>query len=119
MTQRPWIDLGLMTSGWITLALVLGAPEPLRAASVFLFTFSCPGLAIVRLARLTNRLERNIVAVGTSLSLAAIVTELLSLAHAFSDISGIVVLSSLTTATALLNVRHSHVANNTVSLERG
>ncbi|HEY3010833.1 MAG TPA: hypothetical protein VGJ63_22615 [Micromonosporaceae bacterium] len=80
----------LLLAGPAVLALVvLEAPSWLRAAPVLAYLATVPGLAVVRLLRLADRLMVALLGVALSLSLGAIVAQLMIYAGAWSPTLGV------------------------------
>lgn len=99
--KRRLAPLLLACSGWLVLALtVFGGIGPLRAIAVFAFALTCPGLAIVRLLPLTEPLERVVVAVAMSLSLATLAAEAMYIAHVLRPALILAMLAAVCTAAA-------------------
>jgi uncharacterized membrane protein len=74
--NRWSIPLLLAASGWVVLAVTTGAGySPYRAVAVFAFVLVCPGLAVVRLLPVRDFLERLVLAVALSMSIAALIAE--------------------------------------------
>jgi hypothetical protein len=95
----------LASSGWTLLALtVLPAGSALRPAAVFGVVLACPGAAIVRHWPGSDRLERLVVAVATSVALAILLAEGLILIGAWSVTIALVILAGVTSVGALLPV---------------
>jgi hypothetical protein len=104
-----WPPLLLLAAGVMVLALVvLRAPAALRAAPVLAYVMTVPGLACVRLARLSDRLAELAFGVGLSLALAVLVAQAMIYAKLWSPTLGIVILvvtASTAAAADLLTVR--------------
>jgi uncharacterized membrane protein len=102
VSPRRWgIALILAASGWLVLALTAVTGQPLlRAPAVFAFVLICPGLAVVRLLPLRDRLEQAVLAVALGLSLAALAAEGIAISHILRPALVLVALASLCTAAA-------------------
>ncbi len=76
------IPLLLAVSGWLVLGITaLGEFQAIRPLAVFAFTLTGPGTALVRLLPLRERLERAVLAVAVSLSLATLTAEAAYIGH--------------------------------------
>jgi uncharacterized membrane protein len=102
VSPRRWgIALILAASGWLVLGLTAVTGQPLlRAPAVFAFVFICPGLAVVRLLPLRDRLEQAVLAIALGLSLAALAAEGMAISHILRPALVLVTLASLCTAAA-------------------
>ena len=99
---RRWgIALLLAASGWLVLGLTAVTGQPLlRAPAVFAFVLVCPGLAVVRLLPLRDRLEQVVLAVALGLSLTALAAEGMAVSHILQPAMVLVALAALCTAAA-------------------
>lgn len=71
--------------GWVVLLIVsVGAPVPLRTLAVFSFAALGPALALRRFLPGRDHLERLVISVAVSLSIAVMITLALALGHVFS-----------------------------------
>ena len=103
--RRQWIPLVLAVSGWVVLGIsALGPPGALRFAAVFGFALAVPGIAVVRLLPLTSLLERAVLSIAISASLAALVAEGTYISGNLQPAVVLTVLSCLCTAAALTEV---------------
>jgi hypothetical protein len=76
------IPVFLAVSGWLVLGITaVGEFQAVRPFAVFAFTLAGPGTALVRLLPLAERLERAVLAVAVSLSLAALAAEAAYIGH--------------------------------------
>jgi hypothetical protein len=88
-----WPPVLLLATGVAVLALVvLRAPAALRAAPVIAYIMTVPGLACMRLARLSNRLAELALGVGLSLALAVLVAQAMIYMRVWSPTLGIAIL---------------------------
>jgi|GEM_PF-3026062 uncharacterized membrane protein len=102
------LPLGLLLalSGWVAVAIVAShAPVPLRTIAVFGFSASGPGLALTAFLERRDRLERFVLAVALSLSVASLVSEAFALAHRFTAPTTLVTLAALTTVLVAVHAR--------------
>jgi uncharacterized membrane protein len=82
----------------------------------FWFLFVCPGMALVRLLRLTDRLGELVVAVGASLALEMILATVALYAGVWSPLGLLVILATLAVVGAAAQVRQElHAATATGS----
>jgi hypothetical protein len=66
----------LIVSGWLVLGMTaVGSMQVVRPVAVFAFALAVPGIAVVRLLPLRDPLERAVLAVAISLSLATLAAE--------------------------------------------
>lgn len=109
--RRLWTAVVVVSAGLALLVETTGAPTPLRVAVVFWFVGMCPGVAFVRLLRLDPLAEVTL-AVALSLSIAALASEGLALAHLWSPtglLAGLAGLSLLGVSLPLYRRRpHQH-----------
>ncbi len=102
VSPRRWaIALILAASGWLVLGITAVTGQPLvRAPAVFAFVLVCPGLAVVRLLPLRDRLEQAVLAAALGLSLAALAAEGMAISHILQPAMVLVSLAALCTAAA-------------------
>jgi uncharacterized membrane protein len=103
---RRWsAALLLAASGWLVLGLIaVTGQAAVRAPLVFAFVFVCPGLALVRLLPLRDRLEQAVLAVALGLSLTMLAAEGMAISHILQPAMVVVALASLCTAAAAAEV---------------
>lgn len=82
-----------------------GAGPPLRPVVVLWFVFVCPGLAVVRAARLDDRLAEAVLAVALSVGIAGATSGALMYGRSWSPERVLVVLVVVSTAGAVLEWR--------------
>lgn len=100
-----WPPLLLLSIGAIVLALVLiRAPALLRAAPVIAYVITVPGLAVVRLVRLSDRLAELALGVGLSLALAVVVAQAMIYSKVWSPTLGIVILVVIASVAAVIDL---------------
>jgi hypothetical protein len=96
------VPLLLAASGWGVLGLVLaGGHSALRVVAVFGFALIVPGVALVRLVPLRDRLARAVLAVALSMSLAALVAEATAINRPMRPAVVLAVLAGICSAAAL------------------
>lgn len=102
--------VALGASGWLALLLVVaGAPVPLRILAAFGFTCFCPGLALLSHLKRLGPLERGVLGVALSVSLATLLSEAMALFAAWSAtgaLAGLALLCSAAVALRLWKLRH-------------
>lgn len=99
------LDVLLLVSGWVLLALVEGgAPVPLRLVCTFAFVAFGPGLSLRRWLPADGALETFVQSIAASLSLAVLVTLVLALDHALTDVRALVILAALSSLVALADL---------------
>lgn len=95
-------------SGWAVLVITATVgPGLLRSTAVFAFTLICPGLAVVRLLPLRGFLERAVLSVALSMSLAALTAQAVAINGRWEPLRPgpiLLALASLCTAAAALEV---------------
>jgi len=103
---RRWsIAVVLAASGWLVLGVTLMTGQAAaRAPLVFAFAFICPGLALVRLLPLRDRLEQAVLTVALGLSLTTLAAEGIAISHILQPAMVLVALASLCTAAAAVDV---------------
>jgi uncharacterized membrane protein len=103
---RRWsIALLLAASGWLVLGVIaVTGQAAARAPLLFAFVFICPGLALVRLLPLRDRLEQAVLAVALGLSLTTLAAEGMAISHILQPAMVLVALASLCTAAAAVEV---------------
>jgi hypothetical protein len=103
--RRLRVPLFLAVSGWAVLGLtVVAGPGPIRWIAVFAFALLGPGTAVIRLLPLRDFLERAVLAVALSLSLATLTAEAVAIAHILSAVPVLVILASICTTAALVEI---------------
>jgi hypothetical protein len=103
--RRLRVPLFLAVSGWVVLGLtVVVGPGPIRWIAVFAFALLGPGTAVIRLLPLRDFLERAVLAVALSLSLVTLTAEAVAIAHILSAVPVLVILASICTAAALVEI---------------
>ncbi len=96
------IPLLLAASGWVVLAVTTGAGySPFRAVAIFAFVLVCPGLALVRLLPVRDFLERLVLAVALSMSIAALIAEAADINNVLQASHVLVVLAAICSGAAL------------------
>jgi hypothetical protein len=81
-SPRVAIPLLLAVSGWLVLGITaVGELQAIRPFAVFAFTLTGPGTALMRLLPLRDLLERAVIAVAVSLSLATLAAEAAYIGH--------------------------------------
>ncbi len=113
VSPRRWaIALLLAASGWLVLGITAVTGQPLaRAPAVFAFVLVCPGLAVVRLLPLRDRLEQAVLAVALGLSLAALAAEGMAISHILQPAMVLVCLAALCTAAAAADLARGLIAS--------
>jgi hypothetical protein len=104
-----WPPVLLLSLGVAVLALVvMRAPPALRAAPVIAYVVTVPGLACVRLARLSDRVAELALGVGLSLALGVVVAQAMIYLRHWSPAVGLAILvgiASIAAGAELLAVR--------------
>jgi hypothetical protein len=104
LDHLAWVPVGqllLGASGWLTLAAEQLPPgNPARIVAVFGFMLTCPGLAISRLVS-RDTIERCVLTVALSMSLAILVTVAAMVARNNSITLRLVVLAAITSIAVL------------------
>ncbi len=80
--SRLVIPTLLIVSGWLVLGMTaLGGLQVVRPVALFAFALAVPGIAVVRLLPVREPLERAVLAVAISLSLATLAAEAAYIGH--------------------------------------
>jgi GT2 family glycosyltransferase len=91
----------LIVSGWLVLGITaVGAFQAIRPLAVFVFALAGPGTALVRLLPVRERLERAVLAVAVSLSLATLAAEAAYIGHVLRPAVVLAGLATVCTAAA-------------------
>lgn len=97
--RRRVTPLALLACGPAVLLLVaLDAPVRVRAVPVVLYVLAVPGLAVMRLIGVADRLMEVMLGIGLSLALGMLVTQLMVYAGAWSPVTALAVLVGIATA---------------------
>ena len=103
--RRQVIPLLLAVSGWLVLGITaIGGLQAVRLLAVFAFVLAGPGTALVRLLPTREFLERAVLAVAISLSLAALVAELAYIGHVLQPAAVLVALAAVCSAAAAVEL---------------
>ena len=95
------IPVLLAVSGWLVLGITaVGEFQAIRPLAVVAFTLTGPGAAVVRLLPLTERLERAVLTVAISLSLATLAAEAAYIGHVLQPAVVLVGLATVCSAAA-------------------
>jgi uncharacterized membrane protein len=102
-TAIPRWSIALAASGWVALAAtLLPAGSVVRSGAVAIFLLCCPGLALVRRVWPgKDRLERAVMSVALSVSVAILVTEMQTFAGLWQPRGSVALLALLTTVLAI------------------
>ncbi|HYB87563.1 MAG TPA: hypothetical protein VEC76_11965 [Streptosporangiaceae bacterium] len=104
--RRQAIPLLLAVAGWLVLALTVLVDAPgLRTAAVFAFALAGPGTALIRLLPLRDPLERAVLAVALSASLATLLAEAAAIGHFWHPTAVLAALAALCSAAAVAELR--------------
>jgi hypothetical protein len=103
--KRLMIPLLLAVSGWLVLGITaVGEFQGIRAFAVFAFALTGPGTALVRLLPLREPLERAVLAVAVSMSLATLVAEAAYIGHVLRPAVMLAVLATACSAAAAVEL---------------
>jgi hypothetical protein len=92
---RPW-PLGIVASSLaLALAIVLGAHGPVRGVLTLWFFLTCPGMAIVGLLDIDDRLAETVIAIGLSVAIGMLLGLVMMLTHTWSADAATAILLSL------------------------
>jgi len=104
--RRQGVALALGLSGWLVLGLTaLPGVQGLRPAAVFAFVLIAPGTALVRLLPFRDPLERVVLAVALSASLATLLAEAAAIGHFWHPTAMLAVLAAACSAAAVVELR--------------
>jgi hypothetical protein len=88
--------MGCFGFGLTTVTFVyLDMPEPVRGVAVALYLLVCPGLSLVRLIQLDDRLEELVLAVAISMAASTAVPLIMLYSHAWSPRVGLLLLVAI------------------------
>jgi len=100
-----WLPLLLLLSGPAVLVLmVFDAPSWARAVPVFAYIAVVPGLAWIRLLRLTDRVTELLVGIGLSLAIGVLVAQLMIYLNAWTSTLGLSMLVAIASLPALADL---------------
>jgi hypothetical protein len=103
--RDAWPPLLVLLSGAVVLGLVLlDAPASVRATPVLAYIAVVPGLACVRLLRLTDRWMGLLLGIGLSLALGIVVAQAMVYLHRWSPLLGLSTLTVIATPAALFEL---------------
>jgi hypothetical protein len=104
--RRQGVPLALGLSGWLVLGLTaLPGAQGLRPAAVFAFVLVAPGTALIRLLPLHDPLERAVLAVALSASLATLLAEAAAIGHFWHPAVILAALAAACSAAAAVELR--------------
>jgi hypothetical protein len=106
-SRKPtvWPPLLVLLAGVGVLALVLlDGPDAVRAVAVLAYLAVIPGLALVRLIRLPDRVTEFVIAVAVSLALGILVAQAMVQLRRWSPLLGLCVLVTVASLAALLEL---------------
>jgi uncharacterized membrane protein len=83
--------------------------SPVRPALVLLFLLVCPGLALVRLLGITDRVTELTLAIAVSLALNALVPGLMLYLGAWSPRAGLLILIAITAVATAYETARPHI----------
>jgi uncharacterized membrane protein len=99
------IPVTLAVSGWLVLAITIWVDQqPVRSIAVFAFVLTVPGIAVIRLLPPRDFLERAVLAIALSMSLAAVVAEAVAIAHILRPTLVLAILAAVCSAAAVLEM---------------
>ncbi len=100
--------------GWplvlVTTTVLLGVliklepGDPLRLAVTFAYLLICPGMAIVRLLNLKNHLMEWVLAIGASITIDLLLSEIMVITHLWSPIAAFFAIGLFCVAGAMVQV---------------
>jgi uncharacterized membrane protein len=92
-------------SGWLVLGITAVAGQSIiRPFAVFAFAFFGPGLAVLRLLRIRDLLERLVLTLALSLSIVVLVAEKTAVGQSMEPTRVLVVLAVICTGAALIEL---------------
>lgn len=120
MSRARNLNLAAAAYGWLAVVMALvPVSSGIRAAVVFTFALSCPGLPIVSRLHRRDPLEQLVLAVALSICLSTVVAEAMALSKVWSPAGGMAVLATLTTVGALLPAGEKTAAHAPGAGQRG
>lgn len=106
---RPWPALLLISSAALGASYALGSHNPIREALALWFFLTCPGMAIVGLLDIEDRLAEILIAVALSIALGMLLSLAMAVSHAWTLAGASAVLISLSVLGAAGQVRAARV----------
>lgn len=104
-SHSTWPAVALASAALACLLVVIGGGSVVRSAAVLWFVLVCPGLAVVRVARLDDRLAEAALAVAASLAIAGVASGALMYARWWSPPRVLAVLVAVTVAGVAVEAR--------------
>ncbi|MGN9912912.1 hypothetical protein ACTMTJ_35785 [Phytohabitans sp. LJ34] len=95
--RRSGAPLLLLLSG-PTVLLLAALDAPARAVPVILYVLAVPGIAVVRLIGVADRLMETMLGVGLSLALGMLVTQIMVYTGVWSPMAALAILVAIATA---------------------
>jgi len=102
--SRFWAAIIIVSAAGVDLVAFGHLDVPLRPVIAFWFLLVCPGMALVALLRLEDRLAEVLLAIGLSIGLDLIVAGTLVYAGAYSAEASLAVLSCISVGAAVLQL---------------
>jgi hypothetical protein len=106
--DQVWPPLIALVAGICVVLVLLDATLPGRATLVLAFSTVCPGMALIRLLRLSEPLTEFLLAIVVSLALAAVVPSITVYLGAWSAELSLLVIVALTLAAVLFDLLRSN-----------
>jgi hypothetical protein len=103
---RPWPLLILASCVAVALVYWLDAPQPTRSIFVFWFFLTCPGIAVVGLLNIRDRLNEVVLGVALSIAVDTGVALVMALAKVWSPDLGLAVLIGFSLLGAAIQAHH-------------
>jgi hypothetical protein len=96
----------ILVGSTVLVGVLIGtrAQEPYRLAIAFAYLILCPGMALVRLLDLPNRLMEWVLAVAASISIDLVLSEIMVLTHLWSPTAAFFAVGLFCTAGAMVQV---------------
>lgn len=103
--RRRGVPLGLAVSGWLVRGITaVAGHDLLRPLTVFAFALFGPDMAVVRLFRIRDLLERLVLALVIGLSMAALAAEVTAVDHVMQPTRVLAVLAVICSGAALIEL---------------
>ena len=102
-----WPIIIIVSSLGISLTVWLNIESPIRSGLAFWFLLVCPGMALVRLLRLKDRLIEWTLAIALSIALSTLVSETMLLTQQWSFKATLAVLIVVSLSGAALQIYHA------------
>ena len=106
--SRPWPLVLVASSLALLAAVVLGTHGPVRAVLAIWFFLTCPGMAIVGLLDIDDRLGELLLAIALSIAIGMLLAAAMLISHTWSPNGAMTILVALSLLGATAQMRAAH-----------